>query len=344
MNAAVMHGHGGPEVLVPGRLPVPAVGPGAVRVDLKAAALNRLDLFTRNGHPSLKLSFPHIPGADGAGVVAEVGADVAGISVGQRVVVSPGLSCGACLDCLSGRDNLCRRYSVLGNRHPGTYCESLVLPAANVLPLPDRMSFAEGAAAGLVFLTAWHMLVGRARVRVGETVLVQAAGSGVGMAAIQIAKLFRCRVLTTVSSPEKAARARELGADECIDYRAADFREEVMRLTAKAGVDVVIEHVGGEVFEKSVLSLARNGRLVTCGNTVGPTAGISTAHLFTRHLAVLGSYMGSKAELIEVMKFLGDGSLRAVIDSEFPLARAADAHRRLEGREGFGKVVLEIGG
>lgn len=343
MKAIQFHQHGGPDVLKLDDIPPPELGPGEVRLDLKAAGLNRLDLWVRTGSPVLKLPLPHVPGSDGAGVVAEVGEGVRSLKAGDRVLISPGMNCGTCAACLSGRDNLCREYAVLGSRVPGTYRESIVLPERNVVKAPANMSFAELAAAPLVFLTAWHMLVGRARIRPGETVLVHAAGSGVGSAAIQIAKLFRCRVITTAGSPEKLERARALGADEGIDYTKQDFQSEALRLTGKAGVDVVVEHVGGEVFEKSVQALAKGGRLVTCGNTVGPRATLSTAHLFGRHLDVLGSFMGEKAELLEVLKFLGTGQLKAVIDREFPLEEAAAAHRHLEGRGIFGKVVLAIG-
>ncbi len=342
MKAIRFHQHGGPEVLRLDEVDAPRPGPGTVSVHLKYAALNRLDLFTRTGHPSLKIALPHITGADGSGVVAEPGAEVSGWQPGDRVLISPGISCGRCAECLSGRDNLCRAYGVIGNRSSGTYCETVVVPAANLAPIPGELSFAEAAAAPLVFLTAWHMLVGRAKIRPGETVLVQAAGSGVGMAAIQVARLFHSRVIATAGSQEKLDRARGLGAHECVNYRTQDFAEEVARLTARRGVDIVVEHVGGEVFEKSIPCLARGGRLVTCGNTLGPVAQLSTAHVFGRHLDVLGSYMGTKAELLELLPFLGSGQLKAVVDSEYPLEQAEQAHRRLEGRENFGKILLKI--
>ncbi len=342
MRAILMHGHGGPEVLRMEDVPPPDLGPGEVRLDLKAAGLNRLDLWLRGGSPALKLPMPHVLGCDGSGVVTEVGEGVRQFKAGDRVLISPGMSCGVCRECLGGRDNLCREYSVLGSRHHGTYREAITLPERNLLPVPASLTFAQAAAAPLVFLTAWHMLVGRARVAPGETVLVHAAGSGVGIAAIQIARLFHCRVIVTAGSREKLERAMELGADEGIDYGKTDFAAEVQRLTAKAGVDIVIEHVGGEVFEKSITCLRKGGRLVTCGNTAGPKANISTAHIFGKHLDILGSFMGRKEELIEVMKFLADGRLKPVIDREFPLEQAAEAHRRLESRETFGKVVLRM--
>ena len=342
LRAVLLHAHGGPEALQLEDIPPPETGPGDVRVDLAAAGLNRLDLWLREGSPGLKLPFPHILGCDGAGIVADVGEGVRTFKTGDRVLISPGMSCGVCRECLGGRDNLCREYSVLGARHHGTYREAITLPERNLLPIPSNMSFSEAAAASLVFLTAWHMLVGRARLRPGETVLVHAGGSGVGSAAIQIAKLFHCRVLTTAGTEAKLEKARALGADGGILYHEQDFAAETMRLTAKAGVDVVIEHIGGEVFEKSLTCIRKGGRLVTCGNTVGPKATISTAHLFGKHLDVLGSFMGEKQELIDVLKFLASGQLKAVVDREFPLEQVADAHRHLAGRDIFGKVVLRM--
>jgi NADPH:quinone reductase-like Zn-dependent oxidoreductase len=285
---------------------------------------------------------PHILGSDIAGVVSEVGDGVSGVSPGDEVVIQPGLSCGRCLRCLQGRDSECPDYAVFGAQVDGGYTESLSVPAENLLPKPKTLSFAEAASVPLVFLTAWHMLVERARLRPGEDVLVLAAGSGVGIAAIQVAKLWGARVIATASTETKLEKARELGADEEINYREKDFADEVRRLTDGRGVDVVIEHVGVETFGKSLRSLARGGRLVTCGATSGPRIEADLRFIFARHLSILGSFMGGKRELMELLPLFDAGKLRPVVDRIFPLEEAPEAHRRMERREQFGKIVLEV--
>lgn len=323
--------------------PVPSAGPGRVLVNLKAAALNHLDLWVRNGLRERNIPLPHIPGSDGAGVISETGDGVDWLKPGDRVLISPGLSCGHCTQCLSGRDNLCRDYRVLGVREDGTYAGYVSVPAVNVVPIPEGMDFAAAAAVPLVSLTAWHMLVTLAQIRPGEEVLIHGAGSGVGSMAIQIAKLQRARVITTAGSAEKLEKARELGADELIDYRQSDFTEEVKRLTGKRGVDIVFDHIGGEILEKSFTVLAKGGRLVTCGASGEYVAKIDVRYVFSRHQTMYGSWMGGKAELIEVMKFFSQSSpyrLKPVVDMTFPLAEAASAHRRMEERKNFGKIVL----
>jgi NADPH:quinone reductase-like Zn-dependent oxidoreductase len=340
LKAVIINEHGGVEVLKYTEFPDPEVGPGEVVVEVKACALNHLDLWVRRGLPGIQFRFPHILGNDISGVVKEVGRGVENVKPGERVLISPGVSCMHCEQCLSGQDNLCRRYQIVGYARHGGYAEYVNVPSVNVLPIPGTLSFEEAAAIPLVFLTAWHMLVTRAKIKPGETVLVHAAGSGVGSAAIQIAKLFRARVFATASTEEKLAKARELGADEVINYTEQDFAAEARRLTGKRGVDVVVEHTGVETWARSILSLCANGRVVTCGATTGYDASIDLRHLFARHLNVLGSYMGAKHELLEALKFFASGELRAVIDRVLPLKEAAAAHEALEDRNQFGKVVL----
>jgi NADPH:quinone reductase-like Zn-dependent oxidoreductase len=342
MKAMRIHQHGGPEVLKLEQIDPPRPKAGEVLVRVKACAMNHLDLWTRNGLPGRHIPMPHILGSDIAGVIEEVGEDVEGIASGDEVALQPGLSCGRCLRCLQGRDSECKAYTIFGYHVDGGYAEFVSAPVANLLPKPKSLSFEQAASVPLVFLTAWHMLVERARIRPGEDVLVLAAGSGVGIAAIQIAKLWGGRVIATASTGAKLQKAREIGADEVINYREMDFAEEVHRLTDKKGVDVVIEHVGTDTFAKSLQSLARGGRLVTCGATSGPKFEADLRYIFARHLSILGSYMGGKRELAELIPLFDQGKLRPVVDKVFPLEDAADAHRRMESRELFGKIVLKI--
>jgi NADPH:quinone reductase-like Zn-dependent oxidoreductase len=295
MRAVVIREHGGPGVLRLEEMADPAPGAGEVLVRVKACALNHLDIWTRKGQVGRSVEFPHILGNDIAGEVAALGSGLDGIDVGQRVMLSPGTSCGRCRACLGGEDNFCRRYRVLGSHLPGGYAELVCCPAANVIPLPEGLRVEEAAAFPLVFLTAWHMLVTRARLRMGEDVLVWGASSGVGMAAIQIAKVFGARVVATAGSDAKLEQARELGAELTVNHGTGDVVAEVRRFTGKKGADVVIEHPGEATWERSILSLARGGRLVTCGATTGPRGVTEIRHLFAKQLSLLGSYMGSKA-------------------------------------------------
>lgn len=341
-EAMVMRRTGGPEVLERATIDLPDPGPREVRIRVRAVALNHIDVWARRGLPHFKYEFPHRLGADIAGEVESLGPGAVGAKVGDRVVVNPGLSCGACERCLSGEDNLCRSYRILGENAQGGYSRHVVVPDANLLPMPSALPFTDAAAIPLAFLTAWQMVVRKAAVRVGQTVLVQAAGSGVSSAAIQIAKMLGARVLTTTSTAEKAARARALGADEVIDYTTQDFVAEVKKLTGKRGVDAVIEHVGGEVFAKSILATAWGGRVVTCGATAGFTPEIDLRHIFFRQVEVLGSTMGPKGDLFGILRLVEAGKLRPVVDRVMPLWEAAAAHRLLEERKAFGKVVLEV--
>jgi NADPH:quinone reductase-like Zn-dependent oxidoreductase len=343
MKAVLFHEHGGPDVLQYEDAPEPRIKPNEVLLEVKACALNHLDVWTRSGLPGVKIEMPHILGNDVAGIVREVGEFVSWVSVGDEVMLQPGVSCGHCLECLSGRDNLCREYDIIGYRRDGGYAEFVSAPAVNVIPKPQNLSWAEAAAIPLVTLTAWHMLVTRANVQPGEDVLVHAAGSGVGSMGIQIAKLRGARVIATASSDEKLAKARELGADEVVNYTGTDWPKEVKRLTDKKGVDVVFEHTGAATWPGSIAALKTNGRLVTCGATSGFDAQTDLRQVFYRHLNLLGSFMGSKAELLEAMKFVETGRIRPVVDQTLPLSEARRAHLLMEDRAQFGKLVLVPG-
>jgi NADPH:quinone reductase-like Zn-dependent oxidoreductase len=339
MTAMVLREHGGPEVLRLEQLDVPEPGPGQVRVRIRAVALNHLDIWVRRGGPAFKLEYPHRLGSDIAGIVDALGPG-ATAKVGTKVVVQPGLSCGRCAQCLGGHDNLCRFYKIIGENAQGGYAEYIVVPEVNLAPYPDRLEFPHAAASILPFLTAWQMVVHKARVVPGDTVLVHGAGSGIGVAAIQIAKLHGARVIATASTEVKLERARALGADVAIDYTKQDFVAECKVLTDKRGVDAVIEHVGGDVFVGSIRAVRTGGRIVTCGATAGFHPAIDLRHIFFRQIEVLGSTMGSKADLLAVLAHVAAGRLSPVVHSVLPLASAADGHRLLEERQAFGKVVL----
>ncbi len=341
MKAVAIRSHGGPEVVNLEDLPDPQPGPGQVVVAVKAAALNHLDIWVRIGWPGLKLAFPHVLGSDVAGVVEAVGPGVDGVKAGDAVVVNPSLGCGRCERCLSGQENLCRRFSILGEHVSGGQAERLAIPARNVMPKPSRLSFEEAAAVPLTFMTAWHALIARAQLRLGETVLVHAAGSGVGVAAVQIAKLVGARVIATAGSDAKLEKAKALGADEVVNYETQDFVQEVKRLTDKKGVEVVFEHVGKKTWEKSLLAAGIGGRIVTVGATTGYDPLTDLRHVFFRQLSILGSTMGTGGELLEVLKFVGEGKLRPVVDRVLPLADARKGQALLSERAQFGKIVLK---
>jgi NADPH:quinone reductase-like Zn-dependent oxidoreductase len=341
MKAIRFHAHGGPDVLQYEDAPDPELAPGEALVRVRACALNHLDLWERRGLPHVTIPMPHISGSDVAGEIVEARAN--GVASGQRVMLQAGMSCGRCAACLSGRDNECAQFEVLGYRsHPGGYAEYVKVPVQNLVAIPDGIDFVSAAAFPLTFVTAWHMLVTKARVMRGEDVLVLAAGSGVGQAAVQIAALHGARVFATAGSAAKLERARALGAHEVIDHHKQDIAEEIKRLTNKRGVDVVIEHVGEATWAKSVRALARGGRLVTCGATTGPKGAVDLAALFSKQLSLLGSYMGTKGELLEASRHFFAGRLRPVVDRTYPLADARAAQERLEQSNQFGKIVLEI--
>jgi NADPH:quinone reductase-like Zn-dependent oxidoreductase len=340
MKAVRFHAHGGPEVLRYEDAPDPQPRSGDAIVRVRACALNHLDLWNRRGIERVTFQFPHISGADVAGEVVSTADN--SMAPGRRVIVQPGVSCGRCDACLAGRDNECPRYDVLGSQSDGGYAELVRVPLQNLVAIPDTIGFPEAAAFPLTFLTAWHMLVTRAKIRPGEDVLVIGAGSGVGQAAIQIAWLHGARVFATAGSDAKLAKAREIGAYDVINHHTHDIAEETRRLTNKRGVDIVIEHVGVATWERSLKCLARAGRVVTCGATTGYDAKINLRFLFARQYTIMGSYMGTKAELLRAAQFFFAGQLRPVVDSTFPLEQAADAQRRLEAREQFGKIVLTV--
>lgn len=340
MKAVVFQEHGGIEKLQFSDVEKPKIGTGEVLVRVKACSLNHLDIWTRQGMPGVKIPLPHILGCDIAGVVEETGAEVTRFKKGDAVVISPGQSCGRCHECHAGRDSFCAEYKIMGFQIDGGYAEYAKAEESRLIPVSKKYSFEEWAAAPLVFLTAWHMLVTRAGLRAGETILVHAAGSGIGSAAIQIAKLAGARVLTTAGSSEKLDKAKKLGADIGINYKEEDFHKRALKETKGLGVNVVFEHIGPETWPKSLASLARGGRMVTCGATSGPQATVDIRFLFVKHLSILGSYMGSRHELETVLGLLEEGKLHPVVDSTFPLKEAAAAQQRMLERKNFGKIVL----
>jgi len=342
VKAILFNRHGGPEVLEFTDVPDPEPRSNEVLVRVRSCALNHLDLWVRAGLPNVAIPLPHIPGSDVAGEIAKIGSEVTTVRVGQKVVLAPGVTCGKCAACISGQDNRCRQFTNLGYLIDGGCAEFVRVPEVNCLPCPENLSFEEAAAVPLVFQTAWHMLIARAQLTPGEDVLVLGAGSGVGSAAIQIAKFFGARVIATAGSDEKLTKARELGADHTINHKSQKIRDEVRRITNKRGVDVVFEHVGTATWDDCLASLAPAGRLVTCGATTGYDAKLDLRFLFSRQLSLLGSYMGVKSELHTIMKLVAGGRLKPVVDRTFPLAEAAAAHDYLETGRQFGKVVLKV--
>jgi NADPH:quinone reductase-like Zn-dependent oxidoreductase len=338
MRAIRFHEYGGPEVLRYEEVadPVPRLDQVLVRV--KACAMNHLDLWVRKG--TTKSPLPHIPGSDVAGEVVEVGKYVTGLRSGQRVLLAPMTFCNHCPQCAAGRQNMCRGFSVFGNAVDGGDCELIAVPQVSVIPIPDHLSFDQAASVPLVFVTAWHMLTGRARIRPGYTVLVLGGGSGVGTAAIQICKLFNATVITTAGDENKLEKTRALGADYGINHYQQKISDEVGRITNKEGVDIVFEHVGKATWEESLKSLKPGGTLVTCGATTGPEAAIDLRFVYSRQFSILGSYMGTMGELHEVLQHVFSGKLKPVIDRTFPLKDARAAHQRMEKSEMFGKIVL----
>lgn len=341
MRAVLIREHGGVDRLELAEVPEPD-GSSRALVSVRAVALNHLDLWVRRGVPGHTFPLPIIPGSEVSGVIESLPREAGEWKIGDEVVVAPGTSCGECPACSSGRDNLCPRYGIFGETENGGAAEMMAAPLRSLLRKPESLSFVEAAAIPLDFLTSWHMLIARAGLREGETVLVHAGASGIGSAAIQIAKAWKARVLTTVGSREKADLARKLGADEVILYREVDFVQEVRRITSRRGVDVVVEHVGADTFDGSMRSLARGGRLVTCGATTGAEVKINLRAIFFKLLSILGSTMGSLAELREIMDQVRAGRLKPVVGKVLPLDRVADAHRLLEDRAVAGKVVLTV--
>ncbi len=342
MKAVRFHQHGGPEVLKYEDAPDPIPAPDEALVRVKACALNHLDLWARNGLPNVAIPMPHISGSDISGVVEWVPDEEKLFRKGDEVIVNPGMGCGRCEMCLSGRDNQCRDYTIIGYGVDGGYAELVKARRTHLIKKPHGMSFEEAASFPLVFETAYHMLLTKARVGPTDTVLVLAASSGVGSAAVQVAKLFGARVIATAGDPEKLEKARQLGADEVIDHYKQDVLGEVRRITGKRGVDIVVEHVGRATWEGSVKALAKGGRLVTCGATTGATVTSDLRYVYQRELTVYGSFMAKMSELLEVVKLFEEGRLKTVVDSTYPLEKAAGAQSKMEGSRHFGKVVLTV--
>jgi NADPH:quinone reductase-like Zn-dependent oxidoreductase len=342
MKAIVFHHHGDPSVLHYTDVDEPHLRHNEVLIRVRACALNHLDLWVRKGLPGVIIPLPHIPGSDVAGEVAKIGPEVHSVYVGQKVVLAPGVTCGKCPACLAGNDSLCPHFTNLGYMLDGGCAEYVRCPDVNCFPYPEKLDWVQAAAVPLVFQTAWHMLIHRAQLQPAESVLVLAAGSGVGSAAIQIAKFFGAHVIATAGSDEKLAKAKKIGADEVIHHGIMPIAKEVRRLTQNRGVDVVFEHVGESTWPESVKSLASGGRLVTCGATSGFDAKIDLRFLFTRQLSILGSYMGNKDELRTILKLVGQGSLTPIVDKVFPLHDCMAAHNYLQNGKQFGKVVLSV--
>lgn len=340
MYAVRYHKFGGLGELVYEDAPTPRPGPGQVLVEVEACGVNRVDILSREGQTPFKTPVPHVSGSDVAGTVAALGEGVEGLAVGGRVVVLPNLSCGTCEMCRQGEDNVCLRGGIFGIMCHGGYAEYTLAPAANLIPIPAGLGFVEAAALTIVGSTAWHMLVTRAGLRQGEDVLIVAAGSGIGAMGVQIAKLSGARVIATAGSAAKLERAGQLGADSVVDHSRPGWSAEVRRLTARRGVDVVFEHVGAATWDESLACLTRNGRLVTCGGHTGFKVSIDLWQIFVKQLTLVGSFAGSRRDLLDVLKVAGRGLLRPVIHAVLPLARAAEGQRLMEQREIFGKVVL----
>lgn len=342
MKAIYFETHGGPEVLTLGERPAPAVGRGEVRIDVRAASVNHIDMFVRRGMPGLKIPLPHIPGCDAAGVVSAIGDGVAGLAVGQRVLMNPSISCGKCEFCQRGDVTMCTTYRLVGEHTDGTCCEQIVLPAENAIPFPESMSFEEAASIPLVFVTAWRMLITRGRLRAAEDVLIHGASAGVGIACIQIAKVAGARVIAAASTDEKLELCRSLGADILIHTGKEDVARRVREITGRRGVDVVVDYVGKATWQASLQCLSRGGRLVTCGATAGYNPEEDLRHIFYRQLEVIGSTMGSRNELMAPLKLIFEGRMRPVVSAVYALADAAEAHRAMEARKSLGKLVIRV--
>lgn len=313
--------------------PTPEPKPGELLVRVKACALNHLDIWVRNGIPAYGTTFPHIPGCDISGIVEKTG---------EEVVVNPVLSCGECEFCQSNRENLCKSFTIIGAGPNGGLAEYCAVPKKNLLPKPKNLSFEEAAAFPLVFVTSWHMLITRAELKRGQSVLVLGASSGIGTAAVQIAKQVGAFVIATAGSNDKLEKIKALGADELINHRTEDFQKRVKEITKGRGIDVVYEHIGPETWDKSIRSLVKGGRLVTCGATTGPTVQTDLRQIFSKELSVLGSVMGTRKELEEICRQMEKKTLKPIIDSVFPLKEAIAAQKKMESRNLFGKIVVKI--
>ncbi len=342
MKAIRIHEHGGTDRVIVDEMAAPSPGARQVLVRIKATSINHLDIWVRYGLPNLNPPLPMILGSDGAGIVAEIGSEIADLKVGDRVLVSPGKSCGVCRDCMSGHDNLCRSYQILGEHCDGTDAEYVSINRQDVIKLPESVAFLDAAASSLVFVTAYQMLVEKANVQPFEDVLVLGASSGVGTAAIQIAKLFKARVIAVAGSEVKLEKARQLGADETINYNSERIFEAVRRLTQKKGVEIVFENTGAATWKESIFSAARGGRIVTCGATTGPESITDLRYVFSRQLTIYGSTMGSKSLLFTMLDLMKRNEFKSVIHEALPFTEVRKGHEIIEKRQQFGKVVLEF--
>jgi NADPH:quinone reductase-like Zn-dependent oxidoreductase len=342
MKAVVFHEHGDVDVLRYEEIADPACGTGEVKVKIHACALNHLDIWVRLGGRPVKIPMPHISGSDISGTVAEVGDGVDGINIGDRVIVAPGLAPISGDFVYTNRDSGEPDYKIIGFQTQGGYAEYITVPEHIIIPISEKYTFEEWASIPLVFLTSWHMLFGRAGLTCGETVLIHAAGSGLGIAAIQLAKMAGAKVITTAGTDEKLQKAKELGADEVINYKESDFVEETLKMTDNQGVDVVFEHIGGDTFTKSLQALKRYGRLCSCGVTAGAETTINISQIYVKQLSIYGSFMGSRAELKSVIQAAEEGKIKPVVDSIFPLQEAKQAQQHMSDRKNFGKIVLKV--
>ncbi len=321
---------------------IPEPGEGEVRIRVRVAALNRLDIWVRNGWPGIKLPLPHILGADAAGDIDQIGPGVVGWSVGDRVVIDPSVSCGRCEYCRSGRQNLCDSFGIRGEHTIGTYAEYIVIAARNLLKLPDHVSYAQAAGAALVYLTAWHSLITKGNLRPAETVLIVGASGGVNTASIEIAKFAGAYVYVVGSSAAKLEQATALGADEVIDRSAEDWSKAMFKRTNRRGVDVVVDNVGKDTLFGSIRSVRKGGRILIVGNTSGPLAEVDLRYIFSKQISIIGSTMAPHSDFVTVMQLVFDGKLKPPISATYPLEQAADAHRALEQGDMFGKIILEV--
>jgi NADPH:quinone reductase-like Zn-dependent oxidoreductase len=344
MKAIFFDSHGDLSNVRYGDVPEPEIGSDDILLDVKAAALNRLDLWVLAGWPGLNLHLPHVMGSDGAGIVAAVGANVSNVAVGDRVAVDPTIGCGQCRYCQTARAHMCDRFAILGEHLPGFYADRIKIPSQNAVPLPAHVSFEDAAAASLVFVTAWHSLIKRGRLQAGEDVLIVGAGGGVNTASIQIAKLAGARRIYVVGSADaKLAQAEALGADVLINRNEENWGKAVFKASDKLGVDIVVDNVGAATFKASLRALKKGGRLVTVGNTSGPVFEFDNRLMFARHLEIIGSTMGSHADYIEVMELVFAGRLQPIIDTVYPLSAGLTALERMQDGDVMGKLILTPG-
>ncbi len=343
MKAAVIRSHGGVECVIVDKIPEPKAGENEVVLEIHSAALNHLDIWVRKGRPGVQLDMPHVLGSDGAGVVVEIGSKTRGINIGDEVILNPGLSCGYCESCGRGQQSECMSFGIVGMSRPGTFAERVAVPFQNILPKPAHLSFDEAAALPLAYQTAWRMLMMRAGLRAGETILIHGIGGGVALAALQLAKLAGAEVIVTSSSDEKLSKAKTFGADHVINYRTVDdLAGAVKDITKGRGVDVVIDTVGSSTWNTNFGVVRRGGRIVLCGVTTGPEATTDLRALYWNQLTVMGSTMGSNEDVRQMLRAVETARLKPVIDSVNSLEEIQDAMSRMETGEQFGKIVVKV--